>query len=353
LIERRENIKNFIDSLFEVIKMMEKRALLVGIENYDNFQNLEGCVNDVRSMRALLEQNEDKSPNYECQILVTEGSERVTRRELKVRWNQLFENFSGDVLFYYSGHGTPTSVGGYLVTQEGDLIEPGLAMHDLIVLANRSKARSILLILDCCYSGDIGNPANMQSGGSIENLALLREGVTILAASRATQTAALIRGQSVFTNLMSQALSGAAADVRGRVSAASIYGYVEQSLGAFDQRPVYKSHADNLPPVRKCKPAVSDDLLRELPSIFSFPDSDYEMNPSYEFSNTPEKSYYKPPTADPEKVIVFNKFKALRNAGLLTTCSGKDLFFVAMDSEAVKLTLLGQFYWQLAKAGRI
>lgn len=332
---------------------MDRRALLVGIDNYDNVTKLKGCVNDVRAMQALLERHEDKSPNYECQILVTDDTQQVTRRVLKEKWNQLFENFTGDILFYFSGHGTPTSVGGYLVTQEGDLIEPGLAMNDLILLANKSKARSVLLILDCCYSGDIGNIANMQSGGSIENQALLREGLTILAASRSTQTAALVRGGSVFTNLMLEALKGGASDVRGRVSAAAIYGYVEQALGAFDQRPIYKSHANNLPPVRKCKPSVSDDLLRELPYIFPKSDSTYKMDPSFEFTNTEDNPKFIPPSADPKKVELFNKFKVLRNAGLLVTCSGRDMFFAAMDSEAVKITPLGQFYWQLAKAGRI
>jgi hypothetical protein len=40
-----------------------KRALLVGIDEYRQFNNLGGCVNDVRALEPLLAKNEDDSPN--------------------------------------------------------------------------------------------------------------------------------------------------------------------------------------------------------------------------------------------------------------------------------------------------
>jgi hypothetical protein len=112
--------------------------------------------------------------------------------------------------------------------QDGSLEDPGLAMNDVLTLANRSKAQSVLLILDCCFSGSIGNPPNLQS--DVENQAQLREGVTILAASRPTQPSMEVGDHGVFTNLVIGALRGGSADVRGRVSAASIYAYAEAAL---------------------------------------------------------------------------------------------------------------------------
>jgi uncharacterized caspase-like protein len=64
----------------------------------------------------------------------------------------------------------------------------------------------VLLILDCCFSGSIGNPPNLQ--GEIENQALLREGVTILAASRPAQVSMEVGGHGVFTKLVMGALRG-------------------------------------------------------------------------------------------------------------------------------------------------
>lgn len=46
-----------------------KRALLVGINEYDNVRPLSGCVNDVTAVRPLLARHDDNSPNFECQLL--------------------------------------------------------------------------------------------------------------------------------------------------------------------------------------------------------------------------------------------------------------------------------------------
>ena len=322
---------------------MSKRALIVGIDDYDNISPLSGCVNDALNMKEVLERHEDGSRNYDCRVLTSSDAQPVTRKYLRQQWQSLFENFTGDILLYFSGHGTPTEVGGYLVTQDGETDDPGLSMNDLLTLSNGSRAKSVLLILDCCFSGDLGNPKNLNNG-SVENHAQLREGVTILTASRSTQVASEIGGQGVFTNLVLGALRGGAADVRGRVSAAAIYAYAEQALGAWDQRPMYKSHANCLDPIRLCKPHVSDALLRELPELFASDDAKYSMNPSFEHTE---------PSAIPENIEIFDKFKILRNARLLTTYNNKDLYYIALHSEFVCLTPLGQFYWHLANKEKI
>ena len=320
------------------------RALIVGIDKYDTLPRLTGCVNDAREMRKALESHEDGSNNYDCRLLISPGTQGITRKRLREEWSAFFDNYGGDILFYFSGHGHTTDVDGYIVTQDAEPGDPGLGMTELLTLANKSKAKTVLLILDCCFGGGLGSPSLLQ-GGWIENLALLREGLTILTASRATQTAAEAEGHGIFTSLVVGALNGGAADVRGHVYVPSIYAYVEQALGPWDQRPVYKSHGYRFDPIRRCKPSVPDALLRELPEIFrDKPDSSYRMDPSYERTD---------PLANPQHVKLFKKFKTLRNARLLTTQGNKDLFSVALESKTVRLTPLGQFYWRLAHSKRI
>jgi hypothetical protein len=325
-------------------KEIPRLALLVGIDKYDHVSDLSCCVADAMAMSELLQRNDDGSPNYDCEALISSGEEKITRKVLRSHWNRLFGVYKGDILFYFSGHGTPLKSGGYLVTQEGDQDDPGLAMDELLVLANLSEASSVLLILDCCNAGHLGLPAALQANGTGQYQAHLREGLTILAASRPTEDAFEAEGQGVFTRLVLGALSGGAADVRGLVSAASIYGYVEQALGPWEQRPMYKSHADQLPPVRTCRPAVSDPVLRELPTLFKAPECLLRLDPSYEFTHPSKKR---------KNVSLFKKFKMLRNAGLLTTVDQDDLFFAAMKCGRIGLTPVGQFYWRLAAEGRI
>lgn len=258
-------------------------------------------------------------------------------------WKELFGSFTGDAVFYFAGHGGPSESGGFLVTQDGEDDDLGLPMNEIVQLANDSPTRSVLIILDCCFSGAAGNSPSLQTPGLYQ--ATLREGVTILAASRPTETAGEIDGHGLFTDLVLGALRGGAADVRGRVSAAGIYGYVESAFGSWAQRPLYKSHAARLDPVRLCLPKVSDTLLRELPRYFGTADVPYQLDMTYEETNTG--------AAIPENVETFKKFKTLQLAGLLTPKSGSDLYWSAERSGSVVLTPLGQFYWRLVDEGLI
>ncbi|MBN2315428.1 MAG: caspase family protein [Sedimentisphaerales bacterium] len=322
---------------------MSKRALIVGIDEYDELNNLAGCVADAETIKEVLSRHENGDINFDCQLLVKPGlCQRITKVVLRERWVDLFD-FDGDILFYFSGHGAYSETGGFFVTQDGSRGDPGLAMNDLLTLANKSKAKSILFILDCCFSGELGNPPNLQTPYALEQ-AQLRRGVTILAASRPTEPSVEVGGHGVFTDLVLGAMRGGASDVRGRISAASIYAYVEAALGPWDQRPLYKTHASSLPPVRLCSPCVQDTILRKIPEIFITIDSKIVLDRSYEET---ERGAIK------ENVELFKIFKRLRDARLLCIECGDDLYWAALKEKSVQLTPLGQFYWRLAKEGRI
>lgn len=46
-----------------------KRALVVGIDYYDQYNALGGCVNDARALHPLLARNEDVTVNLDCRIV--------------------------------------------------------------------------------------------------------------------------------------------------------------------------------------------------------------------------------------------------------------------------------------------
>jgi hypothetical protein len=322
---------------------MPKRALVVGINNYENVSALNSCVADAESIAEVLSRNADNSINFECMTLLSPGSERITRAYLRRRWEELFHDFRGDIVFYFSGHGAPTDSGGYLVTQEGTLAAPGLPMDDVVTLANESVASTVLIILDCCFSGAAGNVVGLQPNKSSARV-LLREGVTILAASRPAQVSMETDSHGVFTELLVGGLRGGAADLRGRVSAASLYGYAESALGAWDQRPLYKSHAARLEPIRCCIPRVTDDEIRAIPLYFPARDFEYKLDPTYEETS---------PAAIPEHVAIFKAFKRLQLAGLVRPKTGDDLYWAAERSFHAELTELGKFYLVLVSKGRI
>ncbi|CAG0983604.1 hypothetical protein PHYC_01901 [Phycisphaerales bacterium] len=318
-----------------------RRALCVGIDLY-TFGALRGCVSDAERMAALLAKHEDGTPNFECKKLVAPnggGNDIVTRVKLKQAIEQLFKDKADVALLHFSGHGTENNLGGYLVTQDAKAYDEGVAMADVLKLANDSKADEVVILLDCCHSGNIGNvPA-------IDNAkALLRDGVSILTASRGDQVSVEASGSGLFTSLVGDALEGAAADLLGEVTASSIYAFVEGALGAWDQRPLFKAHVSKVVALRKCQAPIDTALLRELPVLFPVPAEDLPLSP--EFESTCEKK-------DDAKNKIFCKLQTLSRFHLVVPTGADHMYYAAMHSKACRLTASGRYYWRLAKDNRI
>lgn len=143
-------------------------------------------------------------------------------------------------------------------------------------MANGSSARHRIVILDSRYSGAAGSVAGM------ENHAAIAEGVTILTASRSDQPSLERKGHGVFTSLLINALEGAAANLTGSITPGSVYAHIDQSLGMWDQRPVFKTNTDSFVSLREVDPAISLDDLRKLKKLFPTEDYEYRLDPSYE-----------------------------------------------------------------------
>ncbi len=315
-----------------------RKALIVGIDDYPGAP-LSGCVNDAKRVCDVLSKNQDGSPNFDCRTLLAPRG-NITRHVLRENLKNLFAHEAEVVLFYFSGHGTVNNLGGYLVTQDYEVHDEGVLMSEIITLANRAKIREVVIILDCCHSGALGEIPTIN-----EDHAVLRQGVSVLTASGASQSAAEESGKGgVFTSLVCDALNGGASDVLGNVTVAAVYTYVDQTLGAWEQRPLLKTHVSRLISLRKCDPIVDRRILRLLPTYFQEPDAEFALDPSFE------------PTAEPknkENQEIFLHFQDLRDAGLLAALDADHLFYAAVNSKACKLTLLGQFYWNLAKGGKL
>ncbi len=328
-----------------------KRALFVGIDAYPG-SPLGGCVADATVLADLLGRHYDGTPNYDVR-LITSASTALTRGLLRELLKELFHNSRGaELLYFFAGHGAQTPWGAEFVTPDYSANSLGVSMNDLLTLANDSPASEVTLILDCCFSGDLANIPGLQPIGLSEEFspgrAILREGVTVLAASRSTETSAESGGHGAFSRLLIDGLDGAAADHFGQVSASSLYAFASPSFRGWEQRPVFKSHVTTVSPLRLAQPWIKPEFLRELPAHFPTATARYQMTPDHEGE--------RPVPAGQElteQQKVFDYFKRLRNAGLLSADNDKDLYFVAMDSGDVFLTALGRHFWQLASEGKL
>src|SRR6266498_2209137 len=161
-----------------------RRALCVGIDFY-SFGELHGCVSDAQRLAAVLRRNQDGSPNFDPRELTAPNGGKpdvVTRSSLRAALDELLKHPADMALFSFSGHGSENNLGGYLVTQDAKRYDEGVPMAEVIAMANRSKADEVVILLDCCHSGHLGSMPAINN-----NEALLREGVSILTASRGEQ----------------------------------------------------------------------------------------------------------------------------------------------------------------------
>lgn len=309
-----------------------RKALVVGIDDYPTAP-LGGCVNDAHAIASVLETNGDGSPNFAVK-LITCPSETVTRATLKEAIEAVFDGDSDISLFYFSGHGMISSTGGYVVTADYKKYDEGISMHDILTLANKSKSKNKVVILDCCHSGAFGTPTI--TGDSVAQLA---EGLSVLTASRATESALEIGGSGVFTTLVVDALQGGAADLRGHVTPGSIYAYVDQALGAWDQRPIFKTNVTKFTSLRTITPPVPLATLRKICVYFPAPEDEHSLNPSYEPSD---------PSADPVNTAIFEDLQKLEGIGLVVPVNEDHMYYAAINSTGCRLTALGYQYWRLA-----
>ncbi|WP_417512462.1 caspase family protein [Microbacterium sp.] len=318
-----------------------KRALVVGIDYYDQYNALAGCANDARALHPLLARNEDVTVNLDCRIVTaSDPSTRVTRDELLPMIDATLAPGAEFALFYFAGHGAPVRGDVALVTSDGTEHTPGVQFSEVLERITESPVQEIVVILDCCFSGGATTVGALGTA-----LANLRPGLSVLTASRNDQTSAETPvGRGLFSTYLEGALDGGAADVLGHVNVSGLYAYLSESFGAWEQRPTFKANIDRLHDIRVCDPRVPLEDLHNLPIWFAEAGHDYPLDPSYEDTAEPRH---------PEHEAILKAFQRLRACRLVEPIDEEHLYYAAMNSTGCRLTPLGRHYWQLARSGRI
>lgn len=315
-----------------------RKALIVGIDNYTQFP-LNGCCNDADDVAKILVSNADGSPNFSVK-LKKDISSKANLRQL------IEECFSGDAdiaLFYYSGHGHIDSVGGYLVTPDFSNYDFGVSLQDILSIANSSRCKDKIIILDSCFSGFMGNVNTTE-----QSTAIINEGVTILTSSRSSETSMEVNGHGLFTSLLLEALSGRAADITGHITPGGIYAYIDKALGPWEQRPVFKTNVTRFTSLRNVIPQVDISTIRKICTYFVDENSELAMDPSFEPTNDQSVIHEEvKPYANPTNTKIFADLQKLEGIGLVVPVGEKHMYFAAMRSKSCALTSIGKQYWRL------
>ncbi|MBI2924497.1 MAG: caspase family protein [Verrucomicrobia bacterium] len=164
-----------VRQLKPAIKRSQRRALLVGINDYpDEANRLEGCVNDVFLMSSALQEI-----GFQPEDIRVVLDERATAKGILERLEWLLDGAGeGDArVFFYSGHGA--QLPGYGAHEQVDRQDECLVPHDFDWSRERAviddqfyelysqlpyKA-NFLAIFDCCHSGGMTRDSGLRVRG--------------------------------------------------------------------------------------------------------------------------------------------------------------------------------------------
>lgn len=330
-----------------------RKALLVGVDHYDALGPLTGCVNDAYAVKNVLERHADGTVNFAAPRLMvgTSKTQAVSKEDLKYAVRNLFADDGEIALFYFAGHGYIEDTGGFLCGTDSRTGDDGLSLSEVMILAGRSPARNKIIILDSCHSGVAGSRADTQTTTEIT------DGTTILTASAAHQPSleAPNGGGGVFTNLLVDALGGAAANLVGDITPGSIYAHIDQSLGPWGgQRPVFKTNVKSFVSLRKAAAPIALANLQALATHFPSADYNFPLDPAYEPERSEEQRANPDiPAPDPQKTAVFAILQSYVKVNLVRPVDAPHMWHAAMGSKSCELTVLGQHYRNLVAQGLI
>ena len=330
-----------------------KKALVVGIDKYPNGNHLYGCVNDATQVASVIDRNGDGAPNFEVRSLLS-SVECVTANRLHEAMTELLSGEADIAFFYFAGHGilNDETNTGFLVTQDGCAPNWGVTLSGLLELANNAHPgiKSTVIVLDSCQSGYAGEVAGLATNRKIS---VIGNGVTILTACHRQGTAAEIGDQGAFTAILLDGLSGAAADIMGRITPASLYAHIDQTLGAWEQRPVYKANVQSFITLRQIEPRVRLDILRRLPVYFPLPAYEFGLDPTFEPDRGEEAARLAHLPINDENIRVYRDLQDCNRHGLVVPIEHDHMWHSAVHSGRVRLTASGVHYRRLAQLGRI
>lgn len=210
----------------------EHFALIIGINEYKNLNNLEYAVNDAKAIYNILK---DKF-GYKKENMKLILDKNANKENIMNAYYEMAKNTCNDdtLLVFYAGHGSTYQAGlndkGYLIPYDGteQNLNTLISWNSLTTDSDLFRAKHIFYIMDACYSG---LALQRNAGGSKRFLKdmLRRYSRQVLTAGKADQTVKDSGGKnnnSIFTSYLLDALNGEAKTEYGVLSASSVMNYV-------------------------------------------------------------------------------------------------------------------------------
>ncbi|MFD8974342.1 caspase family protein [Streptomyces sp. NPDC059593] len=248
-----------------------RRALVIGIANYDTISSLpEAVLNDARDTASVLRAEEYCGfPPNQVKVLL---DDQATLEGIRSGLAYLASTSTTEdtVVIFFSGHGgrLPTAVGETSALLPVDFQAsnlPGTALPEVEFTAALAaiKARRLLVLIDACHAGGVatlkkhGEEDSIRAGFSEKTLYQLAQGTgrVVISSSRAQEYSLVLNGarNSIFTQYLLEALEGKAHTTGdGLIRVFDVFNHVAENVRASfpgRQHPIFKASdlEDNFP----------------------------------------------------------------------------------------------------------
>jgi helicase len=229
---RPESHIGLVEPQFCVLNDMAIRATFIGINKHldPDIRELTGARRDAIALSALFI---DSIPDLSAELLV-DGEATLERIDAALRRSMDHAEEDDVVVVTFSGHGTHDH---RLVTYNSvvdQLTDSTLSMDALAQRFKASKAKAIICVLDCCFSG--GAPARVLEGSAIPRSPtvpfgdIAGKGRILITASGAEEEAFELPGAGF--GILTKALLDSLRDSKGPVGVPSIMDSVMERVRA-------------------------------------------------------------------------------------------------------------------------
>ena len=248
---------------------MSRDALIVGINtySYERLNNLKAPARDAEAVAQLLEKYGDfkvtRLPavkDKENNTIKFGKKSAVSVKKLREAIVQLFLPHSSPpdtALLYFSGHGLREELGiseGFLASSDvnPDLNSWGVSLKWLREVLQKSEVKQQIIILDCCYSGELLNFTEADPGDRGKG-----RDRCFFAASRPFEVAyeGIDNQHSVFTNAL---ITGLEPLQDKWVTNYTLVDLLSQEHHSFPQRPIFANSGEPINLTRRWTAAVQN-----------------------------------------------------------------------------------------------
>jgi hypothetical protein len=245
-------------------------ALLIGIADYQLIHPPlpASVLNDVTDVRDIL--LDSAYCGYDPTRVHVLTNAAATRDAILTALDSLADqtNAESTVVLYISAHGgrieAGPGAGEYLLPVETNvettqaLVDSAISSDEFTAALRKLRARKLLIILDCCFAGGIGQPkqanaAGLKSGFSADLYQALAtgKGRVILAASRSDEESWTWKRNSLFTTHLLAGLRGGVPSDDGLIRIMDLFEYLQPRVTADKptQHPVFRAELEENFPI--------------------------------------------------------------------------------------------------------